>query len=90
MNVSPRLSRWIRSNYGPAADPVLLELVELPSSFAGGQDDERIATALVLNGASQFAASVELARVDWRDLLVGAHLASSEWTDRLDAILGPK
>jgi len=32
----------------------------------------------------------ELAKLDWRDVLVGAGLADEDWPSRLDTELGPE
>lgn len=90
--VSPRLTRWIIANFpaGTSAE-VLRHMAELPPAAAGGQDSERIQAAMVLdaNGSFQaFRQRLELAAIDWRDLLVGAGLGDEGWQRRLDAVLG--
>lgn len=34
--------------------------------------------------------AVQLAKEDWRDVLVGAGLADAGWRERLEATLGPE
>ncbi|MGC3994732.1 MAG: hypothetical protein QM779_11570 [Propionicimonas sp.] len=92
MEVSPRLSRWISASFPTASAPVVLQqLAALTESTIGGQDPERIQAAMVLDthGSHEaFRQRLELARIDWRDLLVGAGLANEDWPRRLDALLG--
>ena len=59
-----------------------------PESFRS----ERIRAAIVLlaNGdLSRFREAVELAKTDWRDVLVAAGLAHEDWPARLDEALDP-
>jgi hypothetical protein len=55
-------------------------------------DSERVQAAIVLWAAGdhgRFKDSLHLAGIDWRDVLVRADLADEDWTERLDAALGP-
>jgi len=93
VDVSPRLGRWIIANFpaGTSAQ-VLRQLADLPPVTTGGQDAERILAAMVLDTKGSFEAfrqRLELAAVDWRDLLVGGGLGDEDWPRRLDAVLGP-
>lgn len=92
MVVSARLARWITSHYGPgSADRVIEELERLPWDFGGGQDSERIGAALVLGGSwTDFEGRLRTARIDWRDLLVGAGLGDEDWPERVEAQLGSR
>jgi hypothetical protein len=55
-------------------------------------DDERIQAAIVFAASgdvSGIRAGAELARIDWRDVLVNGGLADDDWTSVLFAELGP-
>lgn len=72
---------------------VLRQLTELPDSAAGGQDSERIQAAMVIDASGSYEAfrqRLELAGIDWRDLLVGSGLGDEDWPRRLDEVLGRK
>lgn len=52
---------------------------------------ERILTAILVfagDDLARFEQAVELARTDWRDILLAAGLADSDWRKRVDALLG--
>lgn len=56
-------------------------------------DTERVQAAVVIVAAGSVDAArdaVELARLDWRDLLVNAGLAESDWPHRIFEEFGPK
>lgn len=58
----------------------------------GGQDVERVLTAIVLmahGDVDRLRQAVELSHVDWRDVLVAGELADADWAEVLDARLGP-
>jgi hypothetical protein len=70
-------------------------LAELPYSVALYEQAplpaERLQAAAVLaarGSTSRLHAALQLAREDWRDLLVGAGLADEDWPERLQAELG--
>jgi hypothetical protein len=92
MDVSSRLSRWILASFPiGSGEEVVRQLTDLSDAVAGGQDRERIQAAMALgtNGSQEaFRQRVELASIDWRDLLVGAGLGEGDWPRRLDATLG--
>jgi hypothetical protein len=92
LDVSPRLARWIESNFEPdSVAPVLAELRGLPEQAVGAQDVERVQASLVIRtGGSwqKFHGMVALVNQDWRDALVAAGLADEDWPSRLDAALG--
>jgi hypothetical protein len=88
-NLSPRLERRVRADFGAGATRVLAELAGVPETLPGceRQDPERIQAALVIaahGDAIQFAALMDLARLDWRDVLLAADLADGDWKARLD------
>lgn len=93
--VTPRLERWVRAEFGAAADAVLVLLAKVPDGVPGGrqQDPERLQAALVLSARGdvhRVASGVVTAATDWRDLLVGSGLADADWPARLDAELGTR
>ncbi len=86
-----RLERRVRADFGADADFVLSSLAALPDELYGKQVPERIQCAVVLVAAGEaaaFADALRLARLDWRDLLVAAELASGDWPARLERLLG--
>ena len=90
--ISPRLTRWIRANFpSGSAEPVLQTLRDLPHTVIAGQDPERIQASLVIRTGGDWHAFEErlaLAKMDWRDSLVGSDLGNEDWPQRLDAVLG--
>lgn len=93
-----RLERRIQRDF-PApgsAHGILVALERLPDEAGYGEEHfrtERIRAAIVLlaNGdLTRFREAVELAKADWRDLLVAAELADEDWAARLDEALGPR
>lgn len=60
--------------------------------LAGVSDSERVQAAIVFAANSdlrELAREVELAVVDWRDVLVNGDLAHDGWQGVLDSELGP-
>ena len=90
--LSERLSRRVRRDF-PApgsADEILRLLAELPTDKVLGS--ERVQAAIVLLADGDFYRlrdGLALARIDWRDVLVAADLADSDWLARLDRELDP-
>lgn len=90
--ISARVRRHVEQAFAASdAERVLDELrtVELPMD--GGTVSERLQAALVLlagGNGDTFAAAVDLAKVDGRDLLVAAELAHANWPSELDRRLG--
>jgi hypothetical protein len=81
---------------GPgAADGVLDLLDALPREAGYGQEmlaGERVRAAVILAAAGDLGRmrhAVDLAKADWRDVLMAAGLADEDWPARLDAELGP-
>jgi hypothetical protein len=65
------------------------EVVRLVEATTG---DERIQAAIVLAAAgsvSSIRSAADLARIDWRDVLVNGGLAQEDWKAVLHAELGP-
>ena len=90
-DVSERLRRRIARDFAPgAAEEVVRALSELPYDALGGQDGERVLTAIVLSSQGElprFEAALALLRLDWRDVLVAGGLANGDWPVRLEIAL---
>jgi hypothetical protein len=92
-----RLERRIHRDFSEpgSAHGIITALDRLPEEAGYAREHfrtERIRAAIVLlaNGdLSRFRGAVELAKSDWRDLLVAAELADADWPARLDDALGP-
>jgi hypothetical protein len=88
------LTRRVREDFEPVdAAAVLDQLPELPEGLplGEGQDPERVHASLVIPAAGDygvFLTQLELARADWRDALVVAGLADSDWPTKLNVALG--
>ena len=55
-------------------------------------DSERVQAAIVMSARGDLygiRSSVELAKSDWRDVVVRGDLADEYWPDKLEAELGP-
>jgi hypothetical protein len=93
--VTPRLERRIRRDYGPGiADEVLQAMADIPESLplADQQSAERLQAAVVLGHAGTWESVVRrlgTLRRDWRDGLAAAGLENGDWPRRLDDELGP-
>lgn len=65
---------------------------EIARLVAAASESERVQAAIVLaaNGdAKLLRYGADLARVDWRDVLVNGGLENDDWPTRLDVELGP-
>jgi hypothetical protein len=77
-----------------SAEGVLRLLADLPQKAGYSQDilaSERVQAAIVLAAGGNIARlrkMLDLAAVDWRDLLVAAELADGDWQQRLSIELG--
>jgi hypothetical protein len=86
--VSHRLHRRIERDF-PAAGGA----AEVAQMVAAASHSERIQAAIVFCARAQpgrLRDACDLAKLDWRDVLVGAGLADEDWPTRLDMELGPK
>ncbi|MFC9390712.1 hypothetical protein [Streptomyces venezuelae] len=98
MPLTSRVERRIRRDFPDPdiAAEISRRLVALPETMGCSRDafgHERChAAMLLLAGGSVrgFDEAQELAARDWRDLLVAADLAESDWPARLDTELGPE
>ncbi|MEU0940582.1 MULTISPECIES: hypothetical protein [unclassified Embleya] len=92
-----RLERRIRRDFpAPGSAPEIVRMLDALPEAAGHDREmlgsERIRAAIVLladGDLGRFRRAVELAKADWRDLLVDAELADADWPARLDTELGP-
>jgi hypothetical protein len=86
--VSDRLRRRIDRDFpAPGSAASVAEIV------AAASESERIQAAVVLcahGNLDRARAACELAKLDWRDVLVGGGLADEDWPSRLDTELGPE
>ncbi len=92
-----RLQRRILRDFpepGSAAE-ILVALDRMAEEATYSKDyfeSERVKAAIVLlaNGSpTEFRRAVNLAKRDWRNVLVYADLANEDWPARLDTELGP-
>lgn len=85
--VSTRLSRRIKADFPDAGSAPEVERI-----VGGAADSERVQAAIVLAAKGDLRLvqhGVELAGIDWRDVLVNGGLADETWPELLDAELGP-
>lgn len=98
MTETTRLERRIRKDFPEpgSASGIIAALDRLPDDAGYGEEmlrSERIRAAIVLyadGDLARFRWAVQLAMMDWRDLLIAADLAHADWPARLDAALGPQ
>lgn len=86
--VSSRVERRIARDFGDESERA--SMVALVSDLS---DTERVQAAVVICAAGSVVAArgaAELARLDWRDLLVNAGLADGDWPHRIFDEFGPK
>ncbi len=85
---SDRVRRRIERDFpAPGSAASVAEMV------AAASESERIQAAVVFCGRGQLDRlhdACELARLDWRNVLVGAGLADEDWQSLLDTELGPE
>ena len=87
--LTPRLSRWVEARFEEEAEFVLRQLAAFDTE-ASGQASERLLAAIAVEAdARGLPAALELARIDWRDVLVIAGLGNEDWPAVLDSLLGP-
>lgn len=95
--ISDRLERRIRRDFPwPGSAHGVLRLLRALPARAGYDAEtlasERVQAAIVLlagGDLGRLRQALDLAAVDWRDLLVAAGLADDDWPGRLDRELGP-
>ncbi|KOG33395.1 hypothetical protein [Streptomyces resistomycificus] len=90
--VEKRIAKDFPGRDGHVVEELLAELVSHLAERGGPEDKERIAAATLLCGRGRMDRlldAVQLAKEDWRDVLVGAGLADAGWRERLEADFGP-
>lgn len=88
-NVKPRVRRRVERDFGTSASEVMRQLELLKSSDARGTERVHAAAVLYAEGDwSRFSRAVELARTDWRDLLVGAGIGDDDWESVMEREFG--
>lgn len=98
MTGGTRLERRIRRDFPEpgSASEILRILDALPDAAGYDKENlrsERIRAAIVLfagGDITKFRQAVELAKVDWRDVLIAGELADADWAVSFDAELGPE
>lgn len=95
MGLTVRVERRIAEDFpgrdGEVVGDLLTELVNHLTDRGDREDKERIAAATLLCGqgrVDRLLDAVQLAKEDWRDVLVGAGLADAGWRERLEADFG--
>jgi hypothetical protein len=84
-----RLRRWTIEQFGDQA-PFVLRQLEAHDPGAISQVPERILAAIAFVADRQsLPEALELARTDWRDLLVSAGLGDDDWPEVLNRVLDP-
>jgi hypothetical protein len=85
--VSERLAARVRRDFPePGSAPEILRLL------AEASDSERVQAAIVFTASGNvewLRAELDLARIDWRDVLMNGGLAHEDWPAILDRELGP-
>lgn len=86
-SVSSRLQRRVARDFPhPGSAKEVMRLL------ANASECERVQAAIVFAAAgdvSEFKREVELAAIDWRDVLMNGDLAGDDWRSVLDSELGP-
>ncbi len=87
MTISSRLRKRIRADFTEPG-----EATKAMRAVQRHTDDERIQAAIVLSAGGDLGRlheAIELAEIDWRDVLVTGGLEHEDWESRLDKELGP-
>ncbi|WP_078630621.1 hypothetical protein [Streptomyces roseochromogenus] len=92
MGLTPRIKRRISKDYS-AEDREAVEeiLLELMGDLEEGGGAERVAAATLIHGQGQvdrFLIAVQVARRDWRDILMNSGLEYGDWPERLESEFG--
>ncbi|MFD3502658.1 hypothetical protein [Streptomyces sp. NPDC058678] len=90
--VEQRIAKDFPGRDGRVVEELLAELVHHLTERGDGEDKERIAAATLLcshGRMDRLLDALQLAKEDWRDVLVGAGLADAGWRERLEADFGP-
>ena len=88
--LTPRLTKWVEQQFGEEASFVLRQLGGFDTESTG-QFSERLLAAIAIEARRRgLPAALELARIDWRDVLVVAGLGDEDWPTVLDHVLGSR
>src|SRR3954463_3070804 len=97
MGLTVRVERRIAEDFpgrdGEVVGDLLTELVNHLTDRGDREDKERIAAATLLCGqgrVDRLLDAVQLAKEDWRDVLVGAGLADAGWREQMGMDFGPR
>ena len=92
MALTRRIERRIAEEYAEGDRQTVEELIrELGESSKEEGGGERIAAATLIHGLGQvdrLLTAVQVAREDWRDILMGSGLERADWRDRLASEFG--
>lgn len=82
-----RLTRWTIEKFGDQAPFVLRQLEAHDPGFSSQVPERILAAIAIVAHRRSLPEALELARTDWRDLLVSAGLADDNWPDVLADVL---
>jgi hypothetical protein len=88
MEPTARLARRVRDDFGDDAELVLAALSDL-HGYAASERLQAAVVKLAGGDLGELDRQLREARIDWRDVLVAAGFAHEDWSERLDAYLGP-
>ena len=92
MQPTPRLTRRIRADFGADEVDLVIGALDELGDLSGPGIGERVQAAIVKLSEGdlvRFDRALEVARRDWRDVLVAAGFEHEDWPERLDDYLGP-
>lgn len=88
-SITPRLAKWVTDQFGAEATFLLHQLAGFGSDRHPLPSERLLAAIAFVADSDGLPAALDLARSDWRDVLVSAGLGNEDWPDVLDDILGP-
>ncbi|MFJ5049746.1 hypothetical protein [Streptomyces sp. NPDC088719] len=89
--ITSRIADRIEGQYGVDAGLIFSLLEEAERGVFNEAAEEKVTAAVVIvaNGSvDKLLDAIELMEVDWRDLLIAADLACTDWPSRLNDIFG--
>ena len=87
--LTPRLTAWVSEQFGAEATFLLHQLAGFRSDGDRIPSERLLAAIAFVADGDGLPAALDLARRDWRDVLVSAGLENDDWPAVLDDILGP-